>query len=80
MDVCAENGLFLVNTFLQHNLIQRNTSRTRNEGEQKSMIDYIAMDERMKKDVLDAKVVRGVFDWSDHYDVVAKMHTSIRGR
>ena len=42
------------------------------------MIDYIAVDERIKKEVLDAKVVRGMFDESDHYVVVSKIR--IRGR
>ncbi len=37
------------------------------------MIDYIAVDERIKKDVLDARVVRGMFDGSDHYVVLAKV-------
>ncbi len=37
------------------------------------MIDYIAVDEWIKKDVLDARVVRGMFDGSDHYVVLAKV-------
>ncbi len=42
-------------------------------GEQKSMIDYMAVDERIKKEVVDARVVKGMFDESDHYVVVAKI-------
>ena len=30
-------------------------------GEQKSMIDYIAVDEKLRKDVLDTKAVRGCY-------------------
>ncbi len=68
MDVCAERGLFLANTFFQHRLIHRYTWRRRDErGKQKSMIDYIAVGERVKKDVLAARVGRGMFDGSDHY-------------
>ena len=79
VDMCAERGLFLANTFFQHKLIHRYTSRRRDErDEQKSMIHYMAVDERLKKDVLDARVVRGMFDGSDHYAVVAKIQ--IRGR
>ncbi len=37
------------------------------------MIDYIATDEKLRKDVLDAKVVREMFEESDHYTVLAKM-------
>ena len=79
VDICAERGLFLANTFFQHKQIHRYTWRRRDErGEQKSVIDYIAVDERLKKDVLDARVVRGMFDGSDHYAVVAKIR--VRGR
>ncbi len=34
------------------------------------MIDYIAVGESLRKDVLDAKVVRGALEGSDHYAVV----------
>ncbi len=41
--------------------------------ETKSLIDYIAVDGRLRKDVLDAKVVRGALERSDHYAVVVKI-------
>ncbi len=73
VDVCTERGLFLAHTF-QHRLIHMYTWRRRDErGKQKGMIDHIAADERMKKDMLDARVVREMFDGSDHYAVVAKI-------
>ncbi len=34
-----------------------------------SRSEYIAGDEGLRKDVLDAKVVRGVLEGSDHYAV-----------
>ncbi len=37
------------------------------------MIDYIAVDERLRKDVMDAKVVRGALEGSDYYAVVVKI-------
>ena len=37
------------------------------------MIDYKAVDEKLRKDVLDAKVVRGMFERSDHYTVLAQI-------
>ena len=40
-------------------------------GEQESVIDYIAVDERLRKDVLDAKVMRRMFEGSVHYPVLA---------
>ncbi len=49
VDVCAERGLFLANTFFQHRLIHRYTWRRGERYEQKSLIDYIAVDERTKK-------------------------------
>ncbi len=39
----------------------------------RGLIDYIAVEESLRKDVLDAKVVRGLFDMSDHYVVLAKV-------
>ncbi len=37
------------------------------------MIDYIAVGERLRKDVLDAKVVRELLQESGHYAVVIKI-------
>ncbi len=74
VDMCAERGLFLANTFFQHRLLHRYTWRRMDErGEQKSLIDYIAVDKRIKKDVLDARMVRELFDGSNYYAVVAKI-------
>ena len=41
-------------------------------GEQKSMIGYIALEEKLKKDVLDSKAMRGMFEGSDHYVVLVR--------
>ncbi len=47
VDVCAERGLFLANTFFQHKMIHRYRWRRREGGgEEKSLIDYIAVDEK----------------------------------
>ncbi len=73
MDVCAEWGLFLTNTFFQHKMIHWYTWRRGEDGGEESLIDYIAMDERLRKDVLDAKVVTGALEGSDHYAVVVKI-------
>ena len=42
------------------------------------MIDNIAVDDELIKDVLDAKAVRGIYEGSDHYVVLAKI--KIKGR
>ncbi len=60
VDDCAERGLFLSNTFFQHKMIHQCTWRRDDRVEQKSLIDYTAMDGRLKRDAHDAKVVRGV--------------------
>ncbi len=63
VDVCAERGLFLANTFFQHKMIHLYTWRWREDGgDEKSLIDYIAVDERLRKDELDAKVVTGALE------------------
>lgn len=50
--------MFLANTFFQHKLIHRYAWRTRDKrGEQKIVTDYVAMDERLTQDALDAKMV-----------------------
>ena len=77
VDMCAERCLFLANTFFEHKHIHRFTWEGRGGREgQKSMIDFIAVDERMRMDVVDAKVVRGLFSGaSDHFPVLMKMRT-----
>ena len=70
MEVCAETGLFLANIFFQHKMIHRYTWR---RAEQKGLIDYMAVDKRLRRDVTDVKVVRGMFDCSDHFAVLMKI-------
>ena len=79
VDICAEKGLLLANTFFEHRMIHRYTWRRRDaEEEQKRLIDYITVDERLKKDVMDARVVRGLFQGSDHFAVLAEIRTKVR--
>lgn len=68
-----KEGMFLANTFFQHKNIHRYTWRRGNDYEQKGLIDYVAVDGRLRKDVCDAKVVRGMFDGSDHLAVLTKL-------
>ncbi len=61
MDVCAERGLFLANTPFQHKTLPRAPGRRGAAGgEERSLTDYIAVDERLRKDVLDASGERSV--------------------
>ena len=78
VDLCSERGLFLANTFFEHKLIHRYTWR-RLDGneEQKGLIDFVAVDERLRKDVMDARVVRGMFPDSDHFAVLTKVRMQV---
>ncbi|KAK3893161.1 hypothetical protein Pcinc_003002 [Petrolisthes cinctipes] len=60
-------------------MIHRYTWKRRDErGEQKSLIDYVAVDERLRKDVYDAKVVRGMVHCSDHFAVLVRMKVRVK--
>ena len=60
--MCGE-GTVLSKHLFQHKMIHRVTWRRKDKrGEQNNMIDYIEVDEKLRKDVLDAKVVRGIFE------------------
>ncbi len=70
MDIYAERGLFLSNTFFQHKMIHRYAWA---RGDERSLIDYIAVDNRLRREVQDDKFVRGLFTDSDHFAIVAKV-------
>ncbi len=70
VDICAERGLFLLNTIFQHKMIHRYTWV---RGNKRSLIDYLAVDNRLRREVEDAKVVRGLFSGSDHFAEVVKV-------
>ena len=42
-------------------------------GKQRNIYYYIAVNEKLRKDVLDAKGVKGIFKRSNHYVVLAKI-------
>ncbi len=58
VDICAEKGLFLTNTFFQHKMTHRYTWA---RGDERSLIDYIPVDNRLRREVEDDKVVRKLF-------------------
>ncbi len=66
VDVSAKRRLFLANTF-QHKIIQMHKWM----GNDRSHIDFIAIDNRLKRDVLE--VMRRMFSGFDHFTVVAKV-------
>ncbi len=66
----AVRGLFPSNTFFQHKMIHRYTWV---RGNERSLTDYIAVDNRLRREVEVTKVVRGLFSGSDHFAVVTKV-------
>ena len=79
LDICAGKRLAIANTLFRHKMIHRYTWRVlrRVEGvleERKAMIDYVCVDERLRRQVCDTRVWRG---WgngiSDHHIVMAKV-------
>ena len=81
---CVERVLFLANIFYQHKIIsslffQVYAWKKRDErSEQKRMIDYKAVDGKLRRDVLDAKAMRRMFEGSGHYALLAKI--KIKGK
>ena len=64
--MCRKRTVLSKHLFSAYKMIHRYTWRRRDErGEQKSIIDYIAMDEKLRKDLLNAKAVRGICEGSD---------------
>ena len=55
---------FLANT-VQHKMIHRYTWRRGIQDELKGFINYVAVNKRLKADVMGAKVVRGMFEGLD---------------
>ncbi len=58
VNICAERGQFLSNTFSQHKMIH---SYTCARGNERRLIDYTAVDNMLRREVEDAKAVREVF-------------------
>ncbi len=57
-------------TSFQHKMIHRYTWA---RGNDRSLNDNIAVDNRLRREVEDAKVVRGMFSGSDYFAVVVKV-------
>ncbi len=70
VDICAKRRLFLSNTFFQHKMIHRYTWA---RGDARSLIDYIAVDNRLRREVEDAKFARGLLSDLDHFAIVVKV-------
>lgn len=72
LNYCQTNDLIVTNTFYQHKDIHRYTREVISRNE-KSIIDYILVENAKRKSILDTKVQRGPEIGSDHYMVIAKI-------
>jgi hypothetical protein len=70
VDLCLEHGLFISNTWFRHKSIHQYTWQ---RGDQKSMIDMVVYDERLRGHVRDTRVYRGAECDTDHYLVVSRV-------
>ena len=79
VEMCAERRMIIgnTNTWFQKRLFQKYT-REGEDGQERSMIDYVLVDERTKRSLEDVNVFRGAAGgMSDHYLIEAKVR--IRG-
>ncbi|XP_026331844.1 uncharacterized protein LOC113239183 [Hyposmocoma kahamanoa] len=70
LEVCLEWNLLVTNTMFQHKKIHM---YTRAEGSLRSMIDFVIVDERLGKKVLDTRAYCGVGIDTDHFLVVSRI-------
>jgi len=73
IQLCREVGLFLANTYFEHKWVHRYSWRVQDgtDKEQKALVDYVMIDSRLRWDVHDAKVIRGIIGISDHFAVIS---------
>ena len=73
VEMCAEKRMIIGNTWFQKRLFQKYT-REVEDGLERSLIDYVLLDERSKGSLEDVNVSRGAAGgMSDHYLVEAKL-------
>ena len=73
VEVCTERRMIIGNTWFQKKLIHKYTREGEN-GQERSLIDYVLVDERSKRLLEDINVYRGAAGgMSDHYLVEAKV-------
>ncbi|CAK1588972.1 unnamed protein product, partial [Parnassius mnemosyne] len=75
LTVCVEKNLFVANTFFRHKRIHMYTWE---RGDDRSMIDFIIVDERMRSAVVDTRVYRGSNVGTDHYLVLCRINGLFR--
>ena len=69
VDICAERVVPSEHLFQTQDDPQVHMSR----ADQKNLIDYMAVDNILRRDVMDAKVEKGMFDCLDHFAELIKL-------
>ena len=73
VEMCVERGLIVGNTWFQKKMIHKYTWE-RDNGDERSLIDYVLIESKYKNRLKDVSVFRGAAGgMSDHYLVEAKM-------
>lgn len=73
IEFCILNNMIITNTFYQHKEKHKYT-RVAPTRQEKSIIDYILVEKKNRRDVRDVRVKRGLEINSDHYALVAVMN------
>ena len=63
-DLCAEKGLVIGSILFEHKDIYKYTWAEDGERGGRSMLDYVIVDERLRKGLEDVRVRRGVGAWN----------------
>ncbi|XP_052748322.1 uncharacterized protein LOC128200112 [Galleria mellonella] len=70
LEVCLERNLVVTNTLFSHKLIHMYTWQRQTE---RSMIDFVIVDERLRAKVKDTRVYRGTNVGTDHFLVISRI-------
>lgn len=72
INFCIANELIVTNTFYQHKELHKYTREVKSRNE-KSIIDYVLVNKRYRRDVKDVRVMRNAEIYSDHFLLRARI-------
>ena len=72
IDYCILNDLIVTNTFYEHKEIHM-YSRQGSDAADKSLIDYILVERKNRKSIIDVRARRGPEIYSDHFLIETKI-------
>ncbi|XP_061704212.1 uncharacterized protein LOC133515657 [Cydia pomonella] len=77
LEICQEWNLCVTNTMFDHKRIHLYTREA--ENVRKSVIDFVIVDERIRKNVIDSRVYRGSGIHTDHFLVMCRLRGLFKG-